>query len=68
MTIFCSLPVALSLADTFRMPFASMSNVTSTCGMPRGAGGRSVRSNRPSDLLSAARPRSPCSTWIVTAV
>ena len=37
--IFCSLPVALSLADTCRMPLASMSNVTSTCGMPRGAGG-----------------------------
>ena len=50
------------------MPFASMSNVTSTCGMPRGAGGMSVRSNRPSDLLSLARSRSPCSTWIVTAV
>ena len=67
MTIFCSLPVALSFADTFRMPFASMSNVTSTCGMPRGAGGMSARSNRPSDLLSLARSRSPCSTWIVTA-
>ena len=68
MTIFCSLPVALSFADTFRMPFASMSNVTSTCGMPRGAGGMSDRSKRPSDLLSPARSRSPCSTWIVTAV
>ena len=27
-----------------------------------------VRSNLPSDLLSAARSRSPCSTWMVTAV
>jgi hypothetical protein len=30
---------ALSFADTCRMPLASMSNVTSICGMPRGAGG-----------------------------
>ena len=44
-----------------------MSKVTSICGTPRGAGGMSVRSKRPSDLLSAARWRSPCSTWIVTA-
>ena len=29
-----------------------MSKDTSTCGMPRGAGGMSVRSNLPSDLLS----------------
>src|SRR5665213_2315381 len=35
MRIFCSLPLALSLADTWRMPFASISNVTSTCGMPQ---------------------------------
>jgi hypothetical protein len=37
--ILFSLPVALSFADTCRMPFASMSNVTSICGIPRGAGG-----------------------------
>ncbi len=67
MTIFCSLPVPLSLAETCRMPLASMSKVTSICGMPRGAGGMSDRSKRPSDLLSLARSRSPCSTWIVTA-
>ena len=36
MVIVCSLPVALSLAETFRMPLASMSNVTSICGTPRG--------------------------------
>ena len=42
MTTFCSLPVPLSLADTLRMPFASMSNETSICGMPRGAGGMPV--------------------------
>src|SRR2546422_11663210 len=50
------------------MPFASMSNVTSICGMPRGEGGMSVRLNWPSDLLPAAMSRSPCRTWIVTAL
>src|SRR5204863_10163877 len=35
----CALPVALSLADTCKIPFASISNATSTCGIPRGAGG-----------------------------
>ena len=39
MVIFCSLLVPLSLAVTFKMPFASMSKVTSICGIPRGAGG-----------------------------
>ena len=33
MRICCSLLVALSLACTLTMPLASMSNVTSTCGM-----------------------------------
>ena len=42
MVIFFSLPVALSFADTLRMPLASMSNVTSICGTPRGAGGMPV--------------------------
>ena len=66
--ILFSLPVALSLAETCRMPLASMSNVTSICGMPRGAGGMSVRLNWPRLLLPEATSRSPCSTWIVTAV
>ena len=35
----CSLPVPLSLADTLTIPLASISNVTSTWGTPRGAGG-----------------------------
>ena len=33
MRICCSLPVALSLAWTLTMPLASMSKVTSICGM-----------------------------------
>ena len=37
--IFCSLFVALSLAETLTIPLASISNVTSICGTSRGAGG-----------------------------
>ena len=54
MVIFCSLPVPLSLACTFTMPLASMSNVTSICGTPRGAGGMPSRWNLPSVRLSRA--------------
>jgi len=68
MRIFCSFPVALSLAATCRIPFASMSKVTSTCGWPRGAGGIPVSVNLPIVLLCSASSRSPCSTWISTCV
>jgi len=37
--ILCSLPLPLSLAVTLRIPFASISNVTSICGTPLGAEG-----------------------------
>mmetsp|Transcript_4003 Transcript_4003/g.12806 ORF Transcript_4003/g.12806 Transcript_4003/m.12806 type:complete len:446 (+) Transcript_4003:240-1577(+) len=67
-TMLCCLPVALSLADTLTMPLASMSKVTSIWGTPRGAGGRSTKSNWPSILLSAAISRSPCSTLMPTCV
>ena len=43
-----------------------MSNVTSICGTPRGAGGMPVSWNLPSDLLYAAISRSPWSTWTST--
>ena len=59
MVILFSLPVALSLAPTCRMPLASMSKVTSICGMPRGAGAMPSRLNSPSDLLPDAISRSP---------
>ena len=62
MVIFCSLPVALSLAFTFKMPLASMSNVTSIWGMPRGAGGIPSSRKRPRVMLSPAIGRSPCNT------
>mmetsp|Transcript_31788 Transcript_31788/g.90287 ORF Transcript_31788/g.90287 Transcript_31788/m.90287 type:complete len:224 (+) Transcript_31788:769-1440(+) len=68
MVIFCSLLVALSLAVTCTIPLASMSNVTSICGTPRGAGGMPTRSNWPSSLLSAAISRSPWRTLIPTWV
>ena len=67
MRICCSLPVALSFACTETMPFASISNVTSICGTPRGAEGMPVRSKLPSSLLSAAISRSPWNTLMVTA-
>ena len=56
------------------MPFASMSKVTSICGMPRGAGGMPSSTNLPRDVLSAAMGLSPCTTlistegWLSTAV
>src|SRR3990170_4672564 len=68
MVTFCSLPVARSRAATLRMPLASMSNVTSTCGTPRGAGGIPSSRKRPRVMLSLAIGLSPCRTWISTAV
>mmetsp|Transcript_1470 Transcript_1470/g.3970 ORF Transcript_1470/g.3970 Transcript_1470/m.3970 type:complete len:269 (-) Transcript_1470:936-1742(-) len=64
----CFLPVDLSTALTLTMPLASMSNVTSICGTPRGAGGMPTRSNWPSILLSAAISRSPWKTLMPTCV
>ena len=43
-----------------------MSNATSICGMPRGAGGMPTSWNLPSVLLNAAISDSPWSTWIST--
>ena len=49
--ICCSLPVPRSLAETFTMPLASMSNVTSTCGTPRGAAGMPFEPEAPERLV-----------------
>mmetsp|Transcript_15047 Transcript_15047/g.25764 ORF Transcript_15047/g.25764 Transcript_15047/m.25764 type:complete len:224 (+) Transcript_15047:817-1488(+) len=68
MVMDCSLAVALSLARTWTMPLASMSNVTSIWGSPRGAGGMPTRSNWPRSLLSAAISRSPWNTLMPTCV
>ena len=64
----------MSFAETLMIPFASMSNVTSTCGMPRGAGGMPTSWNLPSVLLYVAISDSPWSTctstdgWLSSAV
>jgi hypothetical protein len=65
--IFASLEVPKSLAVTFRIPFASISNVTSIWGTPLGAGGIPVRLKVPNETQSAAIGLSPCTTWMVTA-
>ena len=51
MRILFSLPVPRSLAETFSTPFASISKVTSICGMPRGAGGMPSKWNVPDELV-----------------
>ena len=57
----------MSFAETSTMPLASMSKVTSICGIPLGAGGMPTSSKRPSVLFPEAISRSPWRTWIVTA-
>ena len=47
MVMCCSLPVPRSFAETFTMPLASISNVTSICGTPRRAGAMPSRWKRP---------------------
>jgi len=49
----------LSLAETFTIPFASISKDTSIYGTPLGAGGIPERSKFPSNLLSSAISLSP---------
>ena len=66
--IFASFLVAVSVAVTLMMPLASMSNFTSICGTPRGAGGISLRLKLPSETLSEAMGLSPCTTCMVTDV
>ena len=68
MVMCCSLPVPRSFADTFTIPLASISKVTSICGTPLLAGGIPSRRNCPRDLLSLANCLSPCTTLISTAV
>ena len=52
--------VLIEPAETFTIPLASMSKVTSICGTPRGAGAIPSRWKVPKDLLSRANSRSPC--------
>mmetsp|Transcript_1144 Transcript_1144/g.3306 ORF Transcript_1144/g.3306 Transcript_1144/m.3306 type:complete len:217 (-) Transcript_1144:1273-1923(-) len=59
-------PVAWSAARTCKMPLASTSNVTSTRGTPRGAGGKPESSKLPNKRLSLVRARSPSKTLMST--
>ena len=60
--MFSLLPVDLSAAVTLRIPLASISNDTSICGTPLGAGGIPLNSNLPRLLLSLVIVRSPSNT------
>ena len=66
--MFCSLPVPRSFAETCTIPFWSISNVTSICGIPLGAGAIPSRRNIPSCLLSFANSRSPWRMLMSTAL
>src|SRR5260370_43071 len=68
MVIFCSFLVARSMAVTLRMPLASISKVTSTCGTPRGAGGIPPSWKTPRSRLPRALARSPWGTWNLAQV
>lgn len=58
--------VYLSMADTFIIPFSSISNVTSIYGTPLGAGGIPSRLNYPNLWLSLVIYLSPSYTQINT--
>ena len=51
MVMCCSFPVPRSLADTFTIPFASISKVTSICGTPRRCRRDSVQSELAEGLV-----------------
>ena len=59
MVILFYLPQPLSVAVTFKIPFASISKVTSIYGVPFGAGGIPSNLKDPSKLLSFVNLRSP---------
>jgi hypothetical protein len=59
MVILFSLPEALSFAETCKIPFASISKVTSICGVPLVAEGIPSRLNSPRLLLDVAISLSP---------
>jgi len=53
------IPAPVSVAETYRIPFASISNVTSICGYPLGAAGIPDKSNFPNKWLSFVIGLSP---------
>ena len=66
MVILFYLPVPLSTADTFKIPLASISKVTSIYGTPLAAGGIPSRLNLPRIWLSFVIFLSPSNTYIST--
>jgi len=54
--------VYLSIAETFKIPLASTSNVTSIYGTPLGAGGIPSKLNLPNKWLSLVIGLSPSKT------
>jgi len=60
--ILFDFPVDLSAAVTFKIPFASISNVTSIYGTPLGAGGIPSKLNFPNKWLSFVIGLSPSNT------
>jgi hypothetical protein len=60
--IFSILPDPFSIADTLRIPFESISYVTSICGTPLGAGGIPSKLNLPNILQSFVMVLSPSNT------
>ena len=62
MVILAFFEVPLSVAVTFIIPFSSISNETSICGTPLGAGGIPSRLNLPNKLLSLVICLSPSKT------
>ena len=66
MVILAFLDVPLSVAETFMIPFSSISKATSICGTPLGAGGIPSKLNLPRMLLSLVSCLYPSNTWIKT--
>ncbi len=59
------LAASLLIAETFRIPFSSIRNVTRILGIPAGMGGSPRSSNSPSERQSRANSRSPWQALIL---
>lgn len=66
MVIFSETPLDFSTAETFKIEFSSISQVTSIQGTPLGAGGIPFKENCPRLLQSLVSFLSPSKIWIKT--